>query len=220
MGLMGIHEWLLKRGYGYEVTPELHEWLAVYEAESEKSANEHCDRFFISRPVAYRSIAPTGTIGILAATTTGIEPLFALAYKRRYLDRDSRKYQIMIDRTAQVMIDEYGLDPEKIETAYHMSSSPEQRIKFQADVQDYVDMAISSTINLPAWGTENNNEDTVSDFANVLSWYAPRLRGGTFYPDGARGGQPIEVHDYHDAVQYEGTIFEDNDSCKGGVCGI
>lgn len=66
LGLMGIHEWLLKRGYKYEVVPELHEWLKVYQQESEKAANEHCDRFFISRPVAYRAIAPTGSIGILA----------------------------------------------------------------------------------------------------------------------------------------------------------
>lgn len=66
LGLMGIHEWLLQRGYGYEVNDELRKWLVVYEEESERSANEHCDRFFISRPVAYRAIAPTGTIGILA----------------------------------------------------------------------------------------------------------------------------------------------------------
>lgn len=66
LGLMGIHEWLLKRGAGYEVTPELHKYLKVYQDESERAANEHCDRFFISRPKAYRAIAPTGTIGILA----------------------------------------------------------------------------------------------------------------------------------------------------------
>ena len=66
LGLMGIHEWLLKRKSEYEVTPELHEWLKVYATESEKAANEHCDRFYISRPVAYRAIAPTGSIGILA----------------------------------------------------------------------------------------------------------------------------------------------------------
>ncbi len=66
LGLMGIHEWLLQRGEKYEVTNELHQWLNVYRGESEQSANEHCDRFFISRPVAYRAIAPTGSIGILA----------------------------------------------------------------------------------------------------------------------------------------------------------
>ena len=66
LGLMGIHEWLLQRNYKYEVTPELHEWLKVYRDESKISADAHCDRLFISRPVAYRAIAPTGSIGILA----------------------------------------------------------------------------------------------------------------------------------------------------------
>jgi ribonucleoside-diphosphate reductase alpha chain len=66
LGLMGIHEWLLKRGHSYEVVPELKEWLKVYESESKRAADEHCDRFYISRPVAYRAIAPTGSIGILA----------------------------------------------------------------------------------------------------------------------------------------------------------
>ena len=66
LGLMGIHEWLLQRGQKYEVTDELKQWLACYRDESERSANEHCDRFYISRPVAYRSIAPTGTIGSIA----------------------------------------------------------------------------------------------------------------------------------------------------------
>ena len=66
LGLMGIHEWLLKKGYKYEVVPELKEWLSVYRDSSEEAANNHCDRFYISRPVAYRAIAPTGSIGILA----------------------------------------------------------------------------------------------------------------------------------------------------------
>ena len=66
LGLMGIHEWLLQRGQAYEVTLELHKWLAVYRDESERAANEHADRLYISRPVAYRAIAPTGSIGILA----------------------------------------------------------------------------------------------------------------------------------------------------------
>lgn len=67
LGLMGIHAWLLKRGQNYEVTPELHKWLKVYKDESERAANEHCNHLYISKPVAYRAIAPTGTIGILAS---------------------------------------------------------------------------------------------------------------------------------------------------------
>jgi ribonucleoside-diphosphate reductase alpha chain len=118
---------------------------------------------FISKPVAYRAIAPTGTIGILAGTTTGIEPLFAVAYKRRYLtDGTKWKYEYVIDSTADLLIKQYGIDPNTIETAYGLSSNYEQRIKFQADIQDYVDMSISSTINLPSWGSKKMMKDLSS----------------------------------------------------------
>lgn len=222
LGLMGIHEWLLQRGHGYEVVPELHEWLKVYKNESERSANEHCDRFYISRPVAYRAIAPTGTIGILAGTTTGIEPLFAVAYKRRYLADGTRwKYEYVVDSTADQLIKQYGLNPDNIETAYGLSSNYEARIKFQYEIQKYVDMSISSTINLPAWGTKHNNESKVSEFAAVLAKYAPGLRGFTCYPDSSRGGQPLTEVPYSEAIQHKGVVFEENEEvCKGGICGI
>ena len=225
LGLMGIHEWLLKRNYSYEVVPELHKWLKVYKNESERSANEHCDRLYLSRPAAYRAIAPTGTIGILAATTTGIEPIFAVAYKRRYLVDGTRwKFEYVVESVADHLIKEYGLDPDKIETAYHLSNDYERRIKFQADVQDYVDMSISSTINLPAWGSKGNGEGNVQSFANVLAKYATRLRGFTCYPDGSRGGQPLTEVPYHEAVAHKGTVYEEADICditgKGGTCGV
>lgn len=224
LGLMGIHEWLLQRGSGYEVTPELHQWLKVYKEDSEKAANEHCDRFYISRPAAYRAIAPTGSIGILAGTTTGIEPLFAVAYKRRYLTGGTTwKYEYVVDATADKLIKEYGLDGDKIDTAYKLSNNYEQRIKFQADIQDYVDMSISSTINLPAWGSKGNHESDVRTFAETLARYAPRLRGFTCYPDGSRGGQPLTEVPYSEAIQHKGVVFEENDVCsitgKGGTCG-
>ena len=225
LGLMGIHEWLLQRGQKYEVTDELKTWLQVYREESERAANEHCDRFYISRPVAYRAIAPTGTIGILASTTTGIEPLFAVAYKRRFLtDGTKWKYSLVVDGTAQTLIEKYGIDPYEIDTALDLASDYERRIKFQADIQDYVDMSISSTINLPSWGSEGNNESSVAVFSTTLAKYAPRLRGFTCYPDGSRGGQPITAVDYKEALANKGTVFEEVDICDitghGGSCGV
>lgn len=229
LGLMGIHEWLLKRGYGYEVTEELHRWLAVYKHVSDDVSKKYADELGVSRPVANRAIAPTGSIGILAGTTTGIEPLFAVAYKRRYLKNGTEwKYQYVVDGTAQELIDLYGVNPENIESAMDLATKPEQRIKFQADIQDYVDMSISSTINLPAWGTELNNEDKVNDFANTLASYAYRLRGFTAYADGSRGGQPLTVVPYAEAVTQLGEEFseglETHDICvigKGGEsCGV
>ena len=89
-------------------------------------------------------------------------------------------------------------------------------------------MSISSTINLPAWDTENNNEDKVEDFAQTLAKYAHRLRGFTCFPDGCRGGQPLTAVPYAEAVVKLGEEFEDNvqthDICdisgSGGVCGV
>ena len=229
LGLMGVHEWLMKRGYKYEVTDELDQWLNNWQVTSDYVAESFSYERGISEPVAVRAIAPTGTIGILAGTTTGIEPLFAVAYKRRFLRGDSDwRYQYVVDGTAQELIDQYGVDPDNIESALDLAKDYERRIKFQADIQDYVDQAISSTINLPQWGSEFNNEDTVPEFAKTLAKYAPRLRGFTCYPDGARGGQPLTPVPYGEAVGKLGEEFseavETHDICdisgKGGACGV
>lgn len=228
LGLMGMHEWLIKRNAQYEVTPELHRWLSVYKGVSDETADWFSSNLGVSRPVAVRAIAPTGTIGILAGTSTGVEPIFAVAYKRRYLKGTKWHYQMVIDSAAQELIDLYGADPNKIESALDLASDYERRIRFQADVQDYVDQSISSTINLPTWGSKLNNEDTVKPFAETLARYAHRLRGFTCYPDGARGGQPLTAVPYADAKSALGTEFEEaiqtHDICdisgKGGSCGI
>ena len=228
LGLMGVHEWLIQRGERYEVTEQLHEWLSAYRDVSDRTSRAFADKLSVSRPVANRAIAPTGTIGILAGTTTGIEPLFAVAYKRRYLKNGTEwHYQYVVDSAAQELIDRYGADPDAIESALDLAQDYERRIKFQADVQDYVDMAISSTINLPAWGSEFNNEDTVDTFTNVLASYAHRLRGFTCYPDGSRGGQPLTPVSYIEAREGLGEEFAEgvatHDICdisgKGGFCG-
>ena len=229
LGLMGMHEWLIKRGYRYEVTPELHKWLAVYKGVSDATSAKAADEMGISRPVANRAIAPTGSIGILAGTSTGIEPIFAVAYKRRYLKGQNRwHYQYVVDSAAQEIIDLYGVDPDKIESAIDLAADYKRRIAFQADVQDYVDMSISSTINLPSWGSKLNNEDTVDEFTKTLADYAHRLRGFTVYPDGCRGGQPLTSVTYKEAVERLGEEFEESvethDICSitghGGSCGV
>jgi ribonucleoside-diphosphate reductase alpha chain len=165
---------------------------------------------------------------MLAGTTTGIEPVYAVAYKRRYLVEGKRwKYQYSVDAVAQDLIKE-GVKPDNIESAIDLARDYERRIKFQADVQDYVDMSISSTINLPAFGSKENNPDTVKPFAETLARYASRLRGFTCYPDGARGGQPLTSVSYGEAVERLGEEFDEhvegNDICditgKGGSCGI
>ena len=228
LGLMGMHEWLIQRNSKYEVTEELHKWLTIYKSVSNYSADKFCDELSISRSVAKRAIAPTGTIGIIAGTSTGIEPVFAVAYKRRYLKNERWHYQYVVDACAKEMIDIYGVSPNSIESALDLAEDYERRIKFQYDVQQYVDMAISSTINLPKWGTKNNNPDTVNGFADTLAKYAHGLRGFTCYPDACRGGQPLTSVPYEDAVKKLGEEFEEavetHDICDitghGGTCGV
>lgn len=228
LGIMGVHEWLIKRNYRYEVSPELHNWLFVYRGVSDATSQKFADELSISRPVANRAIAPTGSIGILAGTSTGIEPIFAVAYKRRYLKNGTEwHYQYVVDSAAQELISLYGTDPDKVESAIDLAGDYERRIKFQADVQDYVDMSISSTINLPSWGSDLNNDDTVGAFTDTLARYAHRLRGFTCYPDGARGGQPLTSVPYSEAKDKLGQEFMESvashDVCDlrgGGTCGM
>ena len=224
LGLMGVHEWLIQRGYKYEVTDELHTWLDIYRGVSDRTSVYMADKLAISRPVANRAVAPTGTIGMLADTTTGIEPVYAVAYKRRYLTSGTRwKYQYAVDGAARRLIEKYDVQPERIESAIDLATDYERRIRLQADVQDYVDMAISSTINLPARDDQSFSE---AEFGEVLGKYAHRLRGFTCYPDGARGGQPLTSVPYEEAVSKLGREFDEhievNDVCDitgGGYCG-
>jgi ribonucleoside-diphosphate reductase alpha chain len=221
LGLMGVHEWLLMRGKKYAADNELAQWLQSY-ACSTDIAHNLADRLGISRPVKTRAIAPTGTLSIVAETTSGIEPIFCTAFKRRYLRGDTWHYQYVIDSAAERLIAR-GVDPDSIESAYDLAKDVERRVAFQAFVQQYVDHGISSTINLPQWNTEYNNDDTVKTFGTTLMKYLPQLRGITTYPDGARSGQPLSVVPYQEAFDFQGYEIEEysnDNSCISGVCGV
>ena len=219
LGLMGLHEFLAVRGLKYEPSKWLGEYLVEY-AKSGDYAAEASRKHGLSVPVASRAIAPTGTIAIVAETTTGIEPIFCVAYKRRYLDAGKVwKFQYVIDPTAQKLV-EQGVDPDAIEDAYTLSLDMERRVRFQAWLQTFVDMSISSTINMPAWGTVANDESMLAEYERILIQYLPKIRGITVYPDGARGGQPLSPVPYKVAAGNEGVVFEESDErCLGGVCG-
>ena len=218
LGLGGIHEWLMVRGHDYEVVPELHKWLAIYEQESDSAAFIGAKELGVAVPKGIRAIAPTGSIGILAETTTGVEPLFCKAYNRRYFKDGKWLSQPVVDGSVKRLLSQ-GVKLENIKDSYDLTFR--QRVKFQADVQNYVDMAISSTCNMASWGSEENNESTVEKNANILLKYAKRLRGFTVYPDGARGGQPLTRMDLDIALADEGKVFEETEnSCVNGICGI
>lgn len=219
LGLMGVHEWLMRAGKRYgEVGPSL--ILDEYSYATSVSRQWAWD-WELSESVKTRAIAPTGTIGIVAETTTGIEPMFCAAYKRRYYDHGTWRHQYVVDPTAKRLMAE-GIDPGQLEDAYSLSRDIERRVRFQAQMQRYVDHGISSTLNLPAWGSPENNPDTVKPFGEMLLAYLPSLRGITVYPDGARGGQPLTPCDPAEALKFEGQVLtEQTDVCdlRGGSCG-
>jgi ribonucleoside-diphosphate reductase alpha chain len=225
LGLMGIHEWLLQRGHTYGPCEELTTWMEAYR-ESTEIAHKYADEWGISRPVKTRAIAPTGTISIVAETTSGIEPIFCVAFRRRYIDGTSWKYQYVLDPTATRLIENSDIKPELVEDAYSLSedlAAIERRVAFQAYLQQYVDHGISSTLNLPPWGSEVNNENTVDKIGDMLLRYLPKLRGITAYPDGCRGGQPLTRVKYETAIGHVGQVFvEGQDICDingKGSCG-
>lgn len=224
LGLMGVHEFQARHDYVYGARHvNLEACLDAY-ARSTEVAAKWADAWGLSRPVKTRAIAPTGTIGIIAETTTGIEPMFCAAYRRRYYTSGASPRlvaQYVIDPLAKRLV-EGGADPDSLEDAMSLAADPGRRLAFQARVQENVDHGISSTINLPPWGSVGNDEDGVKKLGALLLTYLPRLRGVTLYPDGAHGGQPLERCSYSEAAAMEGQVVEAQvDVCdiRGGSCG-
>ena len=221
LGLMGVHEWLLMHGEKYAPSQQLGEYLDIYK-QSGLFAQNWCNKYGLSVPIATRAIAPNGTIGIVGETTTSAEPILCVAYKRRYLKGSVWNYQYVVDPTAKRLM-ELTIPEYAIEDAYSLAENVERRVAFQAWLQQYVDHGISSTINLPSWGSELNNDDTVQAFGKMLLRYLPKLRGLTCYPDGARGGQPLVPVKLKTALSHVGEVFvEGTDICdltKAGSCG-
>jgi len=233
LGLMGVAEWFMQRGlpYGYipqrqnyfENSVDFAKWLQVYKQASDRAADIWSDKLQISRPIALRAIAPTGTVSIAGGQTTpGIEPIFCQAYQRTYNTLKTQEYsngykkEIVIDPIVQKMLQQ-GHNVEDIDTAYSLAKSVEgieKRIAFQALCQGYVDNAISSTVNLPQYvqGIEEK-------IAPILLKYLPQLRGITFYPDGRHDNQPVQQVDIKDALKQQ-NILEQHESCKGDGCSI
>jgi len=218
LGLMGIHEWLIKRGYTYDKNEELTEWLTVWKSTSDYASEKWANILGFNVPIKKRGIAPNGSTSIAGGETTGgCEPVFSIAYQRRYLTPNGWKKQFVIDFVVERLYEE-GYDISKVEDAYTLSLNPERRIAFQAYLQEYVDNGISSTINLPPFGTIGNNN--IKEFGDVLYKYLPKLRGITVYPDGARGGQPLSSVDFKYALQRKNLVFEGNENCENGICGL
>jgi ribonucleotide reductase alpha subunit len=89
----------------------------------------------------------------------------------------------------------------------------------QANIQKYTDNAISSTINLPQWGTPGNDASTLDYYKQVILEYMPLLRGATIYPAMARSGQPLTKVSLVEALEDKGYEIDTSYSnCSNGLC--
>jgi ribonucleoside-diphosphate reductase alpha chain len=129
------------------------------------------------------TVPPTGTISMVHGVSSGIEPIFAAMYMRRYRVANTWAEEVVLDPLFKEYI-ESGKPLDLFVGAYDVA--PEEHIKVQATIQKYIDNAISKTINLPATAEWK-------DIATVALKYAPYLKGLTVYRAGSKGMEPLQA---------------------------
>ncbi len=164
------------------------------------------------------TIAPTGTLSIIADCSSGIEPLFALSFVRRVMDNDellevnpyfkkvakergfySRELMDMIARKGSIHnMEEIPRDVREVFVTAH-DVTPEWHIRMQAAFQKYTDNAVSKTVNLP-------RDSTVDDVLKVYNLaYELGCKGVTIYRDGSKENQVLT---YNGKARPSGSILK------------
>ncbi len=155
------------------------------------------------RNISNTTIAPTGTISMMAQVTPGIEPVFKIKYKRRRKVDDNNEHIIFTDDTGEhweeytVLHNKYKTWFKKMEIAdpYENATAdkidPIMKVKMQGAVQRWVDHSISVTHNLP----ENTTVEQVSNI--YFQAWKSGCKGCTVYREGSRSGILIDK-DYID----------------------
>lgn len=158
------------------------------------------------RNATVTTIAPTGTISIIANCSGGIEPLFALVFTRKVLDgqvllqthdyfesvaKEKGFYsEALIRKVAEAgtLKGLHGIPPEIRKTFVVAADiEPKWHVLMQATFQKFIQNSISKTVNMP-------NEATVADVSEVYRLaYENSCKGVTIYRDGARENQPMSI---------------------------
>jgi ribonucleoside-diphosphate reductase alpha chain len=173
------------------------------------------------------SIAPTGTISLIAGTSASIEPLFALAYRRHALDgqtltelnpifvqvaQQDRFYSEDLVRTLhrQGSLARVSEVPESSRRLFQtaLDMAPEDHLRIQAAFQKHVDNAVSKTINLPRDATA---DDIARIYRQAWEW---GLKGITVFRYGSKGQQVLELDEDETPEQHEHFAKCDPHACE------
>ncbi len=170
------------------------------------------------RNATVTTIAPTGTLSIIAGCSSGIEPLFAVSYIRTVMEGTklieinphfekvakergfwSRELMERIAEKGSVKdFDEIPADVRAIFVTAH-DITPEEHIRMQAAFQKYVDNAVSKTVNFPHNATPKDVEEV------YLLAYKLGCKGVTVYRDGSREQQVLSTKKKEDAEHASGS---------------
>jgi ribonucleoside-diphosphate reductase alpha chain len=148
------------------------------------------------------SVAPTGTISLVADNvSSGVEPVFALAYTRKVLQPDGTRTEEEVSdyalRRFRALFGETAPLPDTFVTAQDLT--PAEHVRMQAAVQRHVDSAISKTVNVP-------EDISFEAFQAVyLDAYRSGCKGCTTYRPNAITGSVLEVKPPAPAVAQEGV---------------
>ncbi len=173
------------------------------------------------RNSAPTTIAPTGTISIIAGASSGIEPLFALSYVRNVMDNtklvEANPYfeavakmegfyspELMEELAEQGSLESLDL-PQWVKDVFRTSHdiSPEWHVRMQAAVQDHTDNAVSKTINFP----HDARVEDVSEAYRLA--YQQGCKGITVYRDGSKAGQVLSTgQGAHETESSSEILFE------------
>jgi ribonucleoside-diphosphate reductase alpha chain len=175
-------------------------------------------REFGIRNCALLTIAPVGTgsmvCGIsneICGVSSGIEPVFAPAYWRRFRDGEELRKEVVIHPLFKWFMDnEKGV--KHFQGAHDLKTK--DHFEMQRTCQRHLDNACSKTINLP-FGT------SPEDLSDLYMEFLPELKGVTVYPEGSREDQPLTPMPLEEAMKaYEtAKIVEATaGNCAGGSC--
>lgn len=129
------------------------------------------------------TVPPTGTTSQLANVSSGIEPIFASIYKRRYrTDHDEIREDLLVD---SLVVDHYNQNKSLAHFVSAYDVSPEEHIAMQAAIQTQIDGSISKTVAL------SKDFDDYDELSSIIFDYSKYLKGLTLYKQGSRGQEPL-----------------------------